>query len=69
MTVEVTLMRLGNSLALTLPKKVVEEQNLHPKQKILIQIVKEADLTKHFGQVKRKISGQKFKDLVKAGWG
>jgi len=36
--------------------------------KIIVNIVKEADLSDIFGSLNRKLSGQKFKDFVKQGW-
>lgn len=35
---------------------------------VIVEVVKKADLTALFGSLKRKMSGQKFKDLVRAGW-
>lgn len=68
MPVELTVKKVGNSVGIIFPKKVVEERNLHENEKILIEIVKEADLSDIFGTLERRMSGQRFKDMVKSGW-
>ena len=68
MAIEVTVKRWGNSMGVVLPKQIVEEGKLRENERILIEVVKEADLSKLFGSLKRKMSGQEFKDMVKEGW-
>ena len=68
MAVEVVVKKLGNSLGVIFPKKLVEEKHLEANKKIVVEVVKEANLEGIFGSLKRKISGQKFKDLVREGW-
>jgi antitoxin component of MazEF toxin-antitoxin module len=70
MAVEVKLKKWGNSMAVIVPNKLVEEKHLKENDKILIEVVKEADLSDIFGSLKSKkrISGQKFKDLAREGW-
>ncbi len=68
MAVEVVLRKLGNSIGLSLPKSLVVERNLKPNERVLVQVIKEADLRADFGSLKRKMSGQRFKDFVKKGW-
>ncbi len=64
MTIEVKVRRWGNSLGVILPKEFAEKEMLEENKKIIIKIVKEADLSDIFGLVKkRKMSGQKMKDL------
>ena len=69
MAVEVQLKRWGNSVGVILPKGFVEEQHLKLNEKFLVEVVKEADLSDVFGSLKRKMSGQEFKDMVREGWG
>ena len=66
--VEVQLKRWGNSVGVILPKRFVEEQHLKLNEKFLVEVVKEADLSDVFGSLKRKMSGQEFKDMVRKGW-
>ena len=68
MVTEVVVKRWGNSLGVILPKELVEREALKENEKILMNIVKEADISELFGSLKRKMSGQKFKDLVREGW-
>ena len=67
MAVEVEVKKWGNSLGIVLPKKFVETRDIQAKQKILIEVMKTADLNK-FSTLPRKMSGQKFKDMVREGW-
>lgn len=68
MTIEVVVKKWGNSMGVILPKETVEKENLKENEKVLIEVVKEADLTGLFGSLKRKMSGQAFKDMVREGW-
>lgn len=68
MATEVIAKKWGNSLGIILPKSLVKEKNLKVNDKIIVHLIKEADLTPIFGTLKRKMSGQEFKDLVKEGW-
>jgi len=67
-TAEVVLKKWGNSIGIILPKELIKEEALRENERIIINVVKEADLTKLFGSLKRKLSGQEFKDLVREGW-
>ena len=68
MAIEVILKKWGNSIGLVLPKDVVEKERLEENEKVLIEVVKEADLSKLFGTLKKKVSGQEFKDMMRQGW-
>ena len=70
MAVEVTVKRWGNSFGVVLPKELVEKENLKENKKIVINIVKEADLSDIYGSLKKKIkiTGQKAKDMAREGW-
>ncbi len=69
MNVEVEVKKWGNSLGVVLPKEFVERENIQENKKIILTIIKEADLSDIFGLVKkRKLSGQKMKDLSKKEW-
>ncbi|MBI2550101.1 AbrB/MazE/SpoVT family DNA-binding domain-containing protein [Candidatus Woesearchaeota archaeon] len=68
MAIEVVLKRWGNSIGVVLPKELIDKEKLKENEKVLIEVVKEADLTKLFGSLKRKMSGQEFKDMVRQGW-
>lgn len=68
MATEAVVRKWGNSLGIVLPKEVIEQKHLKPKDRILVEVVKEADLSGIFGTLKTKISGQKLKDMVRKGW-
>lgn len=68
MTTEVVIKKWGNSMGVVLPKELVEKEGLKEEQKILIDVVKPANIEKLFGTLKRKMSGQEFKDMVRQGW-
>lgn len=68
MATETEVRRWGNSLGVLLPKGFVDEQHIKEHDKILIAVVKKADLSHLFGTLKTKMTGQEFKDLVRKGW-
>ncbi len=68
MAVEVVVRKWGNSVGVILPKELVEREDLKENEKVLLEVVKEANLEGIFGSLKRKMSGQEFKDMVKEGW-
>ena len=68
MVTEVVLKKWGNSIAAIFPREVVEKEHLKVNQKVTIAIMKKADLTDVFGTLKRKMSGQEFKDMAREGW-
>ena len=69
MAIEVSVKKWGNSMGVILPKDIIRRENLKENEKILIDIVKKVDLTRLFGTLKRKLSGQEFKNIVREGWG
>ncbi len=68
MAVEAVARKWGNSIGIILPKGFVEKNHIKPKQKILLEVVKKADLSDVFGTSKIRMSGQAFKDMVREGW-
>jgi len=68
MALEVKLRKWGNSIGVVLPREIVESKKLKEDEKIIIEIVKVADLSKVFGSLKSKISAQAMKDIARRGW-
>ncbi len=67
---ETIIRKWGNSLGIVLPRELVEVQNLKEGDKIVLPfVIKRADLSKVFGSIKTGMSGQKFKDMAREGWG
>ena len=70
MTATAVARKWGNSLGITLPKELVERQNIKEGEVLSLPIViKKADLSDVFGSIKTRESGQKFKDRAREGWG
>ena len=62
--------KCGNSLGIKLPKELVEKQQI--KEGVILSlpiVIKKADISKIFGSIKTGVSGQKFKDRAREGWG
>jgi antitoxin component of MazEF toxin-antitoxin module len=68
MVVEVFVRKWGNSFGVVFPKDFVNEKGIQLNEKILVDVVKEANMDKVFGTLKSKVSGQDFKDEVRKGW-
>lgn len=68
MAIEVEIKKWGNSIGIILPKSLISEEGLRENDKIVVNIVRKADLSKTFGKEKRTMTGQEFKDIVREGW-
>lgn len=68
MAVEVKLKKWGNSMAVIVPNRIIEERKLKEEDRVIIEFVKKVSLSKEFGSIKRKLSGQEFKDMARQGW-
>jgi len=55
-------------MGIVFPKEFVEENDLKINQKVLVSVVKEADLSGIYGTLKPKRTAQEFKDLAREGW-
>ena len=68
MKIHATVKTWGSSLGVILPKDVVREKNLKPKEEIVIEVIKRPDLMKLFGTLKLRKSSQELKDEARKGW-
>lgn len=68
MAVDAITRKWGNSIGLILPKEYVEKNHIGPNEEVSLELVKKADFSDVFGTLKRKMSGQAFKDMVRKGW-
>lgn len=68
MATEVEIRKWGNSMGIILPKELIEDKELKQHDRILIDVVKRADLRDVFGSFRTGKSGQQFKDMVRKGW-
>ena len=58
----------GNSLGVTIPHEIVEEEQLQENQKVIIEIKHESNLKILRGLVKFKKTTQRIKDEMRTGW-
>lgn len=68
MEAEAIAKKWGSSIGFVIPKEVVEKEKIKPNSKVKFEILKVTDISDTFGKLKRKISGQEFKDRARAGW-
>ena len=68
MEVEAIAKKWGSSIGFVIPKEVVDKEKIKPNSKVKFEIIKVADISDTFGKLKRKVSGQEFKDKARAGW-
>lgn len=68
MEVEAIAKKWGSSIGFVIPKEVVEKEKIKPNSKVKFEIIKVTDISDTFGKLKRKVSGQEFKDRARAGW-
>ena len=68
MEAEAIARKWGDSIGFIVPKEVVDKENIKPNSKVKFEIIKVTDISDTFGKLKRKVSGQEFKDRARAGW-
>jgi antitoxin component of MazEF toxin-antitoxin module len=68
MAEELIVKKWGNSLAVVLPRELVKMKKIRENQKVILEVVKKADLSDIFGSRKIKTSTQKLKDTAREGW-
>lgn len=66
--IETVTRKWGNSLGITLPRMIIEQEHLHENQKVIVEIHRVVDIKKLRGLVKFKKSAQQIKDEMRAGW-
>ncbi len=66
--VETTTRKWGNSLGITIPREIVEEEKLEENQEIIVDIRKKTDIRRIRGLGKFKKSAQQLKDEMREGW-
>ena len=65
---ELKLRKIGNSLGVIFPSEMIKEKHLKENETVFVSVAKKGDLSKWFGAVKFKGSGQKIKDEMRKGW-
>ncbi len=67
--VYVKIKKWGNSFGITLPVDIIKNKGIVENEIIEIEIKKKNEpLKRLFGTLSRKISSQKIKDEIRAGW-
>ena len=66
--VETITRKWGNSLGITLPKEMVDKENLIENQRVIVEIKQVRDIRKLRGLVRFSRSAQQLKDAMRAGW-
>lgn len=66
--IEVVARKWGNSLGITIPSEIVEEERLSENQKVIVEIKPAFNLTKLRGLVKFSKSAQQLKEEMRASW-
>jgi len=68
MELETIARKWGDSIGFIIPKEIAEKEKIKPNSKVKFEIIKVSDISDTFGKLKRKVSGQEFKDRARAGW-
>ncbi len=68
MTEELMVKKWGNSLAVIIPKEIIQQRHIKENQKILIYFGTKVDLRSIFGTFKTKKTAQELKDFAREGW-
>ena len=68
MATEVVVRKWGHSIGVVFPKEFAVKLKLKPQERVVLEVLRKANLKKAFGSVPRKMSGQAFKDLAREGW-
>ena len=68
MEAEAIARKWGDSIGFIVPKEIVQKEKIKPNSKVKFEIIKVTDISDTFGKLKRKVSGQEFKDRARSGW-
>jgi len=68
MEIEAETRKWGNSLGITIPKKVIDAEHLQPDQKVIIDIRRKVSLQRLKGILTTKKTAQQIKEEMRSGW-
>ena len=68
METEAIARKWGSSVGFIIPKEIAEKEKITPNSKVVFEIIKVSDISDTFGKLKRKMSGQEFKNKAREGW-
>ncbi len=64
----VTARKWGNSIGVTLPSEMVEDEKIKPNDKVILSVRKVVPIKDLFGTLKTKKTAQQIKDELRKGW-
>jgi antitoxin component of MazEF toxin-antitoxin module len=67
-TIKTKARKWGDSIAVIIPKFIVESQGISPQDDIMVSVQKEDNLEEIFGKFKTKKTAQQLKDESREGW-
>ena len=65
---DVVTKKWGDSMAIIIPRPIVETERIKLNQKLHVVISKEVDLSDLFGKFKTSKTAQQLKDEARKGW-
>ena len=68
MEIETETRKWGNSLGITIPKKVIEAEHLLENQRVIVEIKRVVDIRKLKGILNTPKTTQQLKDEMRSGW-
>ena len=66
--IETIVRRWGDSMAVIIPRDIVKEEQIKPKSKVRIRLVREDDLSDLFGKFRTKKTPKELKDEGREAW-
>lgn len=66
--IETIVRKWGDSMAIIIPRVIVEEEQIKPKSKVRIMLIREDDLSDLFGKFRTKKTPKELKDEGREGW-
>lgn len=63
-----TVKKWGSSMAVILPQEMIKSQSIKEGDEVVINIFKKGDLSRIFGTIKTKLTGQQLKDMARKDW-
>jgi len=66
--IEAITRKWGNSLGITLPKELVDEEHIQENQRIIVEVKQVVDVRSLRGLIKFKKSAQEIKEEMRKSW-
>lgn len=66
--IETIARKWGDSIAIIIPKNIAEDEQIKPKSKVRVKLIRDDDLSDLFGKFKTKKTPMELKDEGRDGW-